>query len=256
MNEETSRMNVHEIFETAVESARDELGRSTLALGVSGLAGGITMGLSGLGVAVIHAAMGDTPAADLVAMLLYPLGFLAVIIGRSQLFTENTLYPVILVLKERRHVFDCLRLWAAVFATNVVGTAIFALLASHTAALSPEIRGALVRLGVNATQHDYSSIFWMGVMAGWLIALVAWLVTASHWTSSQMMMVYSLTFLIGAGHFAHCIAGSSEILTAVFQGQVQMATYLMWLLFAALGNIVGGVVIVSLLNFGQVHADH
>ncbi len=256
MSEDSSRMNVHEIFETAVESARDELSRSTLALGVSGLAGGITMGLTALGVATMHAALGDSKAADITAMLLYPLGFMAVIIGRAQLFTENTLYPVILVLKERRHILDCLRLWAAVFFMNIVGTVIFALLAVHTAALSPEIRGAMVKLGVNATQHDWATIFWTGVMAGWLIALVAWLVTASHWTSSQMMMVYTLTFLMGAGHFAHCIAGSSEILTATFQGQVAISTYLAWLLFATLGNIVGGVGIVSILNFGQVHADH
>src|SRR3954471_844022 len=144
MSDETSRMSVHEIFEAAVESARDELGRSTLALGVSGLAGGMTMGLTGLGVAVAHAALGESKIADFTSLLLYPLGFLAVIIGRAQLFTENTLYPVILVLKERRHTWDCLRLWVAVFVMNIVGTAIFALLASHTAALSPEIRGALV----------------------------------------------------------------------------------------------------------------
>jgi formate/nitrite transporter FocA (FNT family) len=255
MSDDTSRMNVHEIFETAVESARDELARSTLALGVSGLAGGITMGLTGLGVATVQAALGEGKGADLAAMLLYPLGFLAVIIGRAQLFTENTLYPVVLVLKERRHLFDCLRLWAAVFVMNIVGTLIFALLASHTGALSPEIRGALVKLGVNSVHHDWSTIFWTGVIGGWLIALVAWLVTASHWTSSQMMIVYALTFLMGAGHFAHCIAGSGEILTAVLQREVQASTYFAWLACATLGNIAGGVVIVSLLNFGQVHAE-
>jgi formate/nitrite transporter FocA (FNT family) len=81
---------------------------------------------------------------------------------------------------------------------------------------------------------------------------VAWTVTASHWTIGQIAMVYMLTFVVGVGRFAHCIAGSGEILAAVIGGTVSIAEYLRWLMPATLGNIFGGILMVSLLNYGQV----
>src|SRR5438309_5558564 len=102
-NAETRRLTAHEIFQSAVESAREELRRSVTKLAFSGVAGGITMGLIGLGVAILRTYVGSSGAAELLSYLAYPLGFIAVIIGRSQLFTENTLYPVVLVLDEKRH---------------------------------------------------------------------------------------------------------------------------------------------------------
>jgi formate/nitrite transporter FocA (FNT family) len=107
---ESRRLTADEIFKAAVENARSELQRSSRTLAFSGVAGGLTLGLSGLAVASIQAMAGTSAWADLVAHLMYPVGFIAVIIGRGQLFTENTLYPVVLVLDERRHFFNTLRL--------------------------------------------------------------------------------------------------------------------------------------------------
>jgi len=81
---------------------------------------------------------------------------------------------------------------------------------------------------------------------------VAWTVTASQWTIGQLAMVWLLTFVVGIAKLSHCIATSGEILSAVVAGTMEMSTYLHWLLFATLGNILGGVVIVSMLNYGQV----
>ncbi len=89
-------------------------------------------------------------------------------------------------------------------------------------------------------------------MGGWLLALVAWLVTASHWTTGQVVMTWAMTFVMGLGRFAHCVANSGEILSAVLLGKVGMNDYSSWLAAATLGNIAGGVVMVSLLNYGQV----
>jgi formate/nitrite transporter FocA (FNT family) len=254
MAEETRRLTAHEILQAALENARSELSRSIVKLGFAGLAGGITMGLTGLGVASARAMLGHTDWGELVPFLLYPIGFIAVIIGRAQLFTENTLYPVVLVLDERRNGLKMLRLWGVVFAANIVGAWIFALLMAKSSALQPDILAQLVNLGVLAVSGTHGHFFWSGVVGGWLIALVAWTVTASHWTIGQLAVIYILTFLVGIGHFAHCIASSCEILTAVTFGSVSLASYLYWLLWATLGNICGGVIIVSLLNYGQVRA--
>lgn len=253
---DTRRLTAPEIFHAAQDNAREELKRSSRSLAFSGVLGGLTMGLTGLGVAAVRAILGSGGWEELVSFLIYPIGFIAVIIGRAQLFTENTLYPVVLILDERRylgrHLRQTLRLWAVVFTANVLGALFFALLAIRTGALPPEISSQLVTLGVSSMTGAASHFFWSGIVGGWLIALVAWMVTASQWTIGQVMMIWLLAFVVGIGKFAHCIASSGEILAAVVAGAASADAYLRWLLFATLGNITGGVVIVSVLNYGQV----
>lgn len=245
-------MTATEIFDAAVLNAREEIKRSPRTLAFSGTLGGLTMGLTGLAVAAVRAYLGDSPSAQLVALTLYPVGFIAVIIGRAQLFTENTLYPVVLVLDERKHGYETLRLWLVVFAANVLGAFLFSLLAIRSGALRPEIAQQLIKLGTDSVNGSGAHFFWSGIIGGWLIAMVAWEVTASHWTIGQLVMVWILTFVVGIARLSHCIAGSGEILSAVVSGQVSFASYLHWLFFATSGNIIGGVVIVSVLNYGQV----
>jgi formate/nitrite transporter FocA (FNT family) len=251
---ETRRLTAHEILQAALENARSELRRSVIKLIFSGIAGGVTMGLTGLAVASSRAVLREGTWTDFVSYLGYPIGFIAVIIGRAQLFTENTLYPVVLVLDERRHLGRMLRLWGIVFGSNVFGAWLFALLLTKTSALRPEILSQLVNLGTAIVSGSFGHFFWSGVIGGWLIALVAWTVSGSHWTIGQVVMIYLLTFVVGIGHFSHCIASSCEILSAVEWGAVAPHVYFLWLLAATLGNICGGVFIVSLLNYGQVRA--
>jgi len=255
MTLDTKRLTAGEIFQAAVESARGEVHRSIPMLAFSGVAGGITMGLTALGVASIRGFLGVGGWRELISFLAYPLGFVAVIIGRSQLFTENTLYPVVLVLDERRYFVRTLQLWAVVFCANVFGAWVFALLATRTAALHQETLAQLVQLGLEGASGGSAHFFWSGVIGGWLIALVAWTVTASHWTIGQLMMIYLITFVVGVGRFSHCIAGSCELLSAVEVGSLSVGSYFHWLGWATLGNVCGGVFIVSLLNYGQVRAS-
>ena len=251
---DTTRRTAPQILDNVARIARDELARNSRALAFSGLAGGLTMGLTGLGVATVQAMIGKGPMQNLVAMLFYPVGFIAVIIGRAQLFTENTLYPVVLVLDERDHIRNTLRLWGVVFASNVEGAALFALLACRTAAMGPKVVEALSNLGLVMAAQSASSAFWSGVMGGWLIALLAWLVSASHWTIGQIAIVWLLSFIVGIGHFSHCIASSGEFLSRVVTGNLPLGRFFYWLGPATAGNILGGVLIVSLLNWGQVKA--
>lgn len=250
-----TRLTAHQIFAGVVKNARRELERPSKALAFSGLAGGMTMGLTGLAVAIMRATVGnDTGVHEALSMVFYPVGFISVIIGRAQLFTENTLYPVVLILDERKHVLSTARLWAVVLFTNVLGAAAFAWLAVRTGALSTEYVRELVALGVSSGQQASAHVFWSGVIGGWIIALVAWMVSASTWTIGQIVVIWLLTYIVGAGHFAHCVATSGEILGAVWGHALPLTTYLKWLVPATLGNITGGVVIVSLLNYGQVAA--
>ena len=255
MAEESTRRSAHEIFQKVEENAHDELRRSSRALAFSGVAGGMGMRLTGLAVASVQYVLGQGPWQDFVALLFYPAGFIAIIIGRAQLFTENTLFPVALILSERRHIANTFRLWAVVFVSNIVGAMLFAFVTMKTGALPYEFGIRLAALGMRSVAGDGSHIFWSGVIGGWIIALMAWTVTASHWTIGQIAVTWMLTAIVGLGHFAHCIATSGEILSAVFTSQVSPGTYAHWLLFATLGNMLGGVTFVTLLNFGQVKAE-
>ncbi len=250
--EETTRKSAQQIFDAVLENARDELSRSTGALLFSGFAGGLSMGLTGLGVALALSYLGNGPVPEFLSFLLYPIGFVVVIIGRAQLFTENTLFPVALILHEHKHVSNTLRLWAAVFASNIAGSVFFGWLVMRTGALPPNFADALAGLGLHAVDGHFTLIFAKGVIGGWLIALVAWMVTASYMTIAQIAVTWMLTFLVGAGHFSHCVASSAEIVAAIMAGHLHFSNYFQWLLPCTLGNIVGGVSIVSLLNYGQV----
>src|SRR5215213_1719943 len=247
---ETSRLSATEIFDRVTAGAKDELGRSPLDLGFSAVAAGLAMGLSALSVAFLGAML--PTSLEAVTLLGYPLGFVVVIIGRQQLFTENTLFPVAVILKERRGLAKTAVLWAVVLLGNVVGAVGFAALAVRTPALTAGVRSEVVSLGVSAASGTFGALFCSAVIAGWVIALIAWLVTASTDTTAQILCVVLLTYVVGLGHLAHSIAGSTEILSAVLAGSLTATEYLRWFAAAVLGNVVGGVVIVALLNYGQV----
>ena len=253
--QDLERPTAHQIFTQVSENARGELARNTLSLAISGVAGGLTMGLTGLSVSILLSMVGNSPAGQITAFFFYPLGFMVVILGRSQLFTENTLYPVALMLAERRHYLSTLRLWATVFPANIVGALLFALLAVKTGALRPEYVAQLTRLGVEAQSVPMSHVFWSGVVGGWIIAMVAWLVSASHSITGSVLLIWSMTFIVGLGHFAHCIATSGEMISSVLNGQLHGSQFFGWLLPATLGNITGGVLLVTLLEYGQSKLD-
>ncbi len=246
------RPSAQDIYEQVANNARQELGRSTVSLIISGLAGGIFMGLSALGTAIALSMLGPAKPAEFIAKMFYPIGFIVVILGRSQLFTENTLYPVALVLAEKKHFWHTMRLWAAVLPSNVLGALAFASLATLTGAISPEVVHSLAHLGTDVIGHSASTIFWSGVMGGWIIATVAWLVSGSHSITGSVLIIWLLAFVVGLGNFAHCIAASGEVFAAILTRQLPWETFPRWFLPAVAGNICGGVGMVTLLEYGQV----
>ncbi len=243
-----------EILERVLHDAEEELGRSSAGLGLSGFAAGMTMGLSGLGVAILQHVLGPGSWAHVVAFTLYPTGFVAVIIGRAQLFTENTLYPVVLILDRRKGYADTARLWIVVFCSNLLGALLFAALVTQVHSVPRPVEEQLTVLGHRALEVSFGQAFWTGVIGGWLIALVAWLVEGSERTIAQVVLIWLLTYLVGIGAFAHCIATGGEGLVAWLNGADSAGTFFGWLAGATLGNAAGGVFIVSLLNYGQVMA--
>ncbi len=246
-----ARPSAEDIYRQVAQNAEEELKRSSVSLAISGFTGGTFMGFSALGVGLVLGMLGTTPGAFVLSRMLYPLGFIVVILGRSQLFTENTLYPVALVLAEKKQLWNTLRLWAIVLPSNCFGALAFAALISFSRALPPAALEAINKLGLDSVNHPAGTIFWSGVMGGWIIATAAWLVSGSHSISGSVMIIWLLTFVVGLGSFAHCIATSGEVLTSVLTHHLPWWRYFTWLGPAVGGNICGGVLMVTLLEYGQ-----
>jgi formate-nitrite transporter family protein len=242
-----------EILEAIVEDGQEELDRASLGLGISGLAAGLNISFSAVALGVVGALTGGV---GLAAFLLYPIGFLIVILGRSQLYTENTVTPVAVVLTNFGALSNMLRLWVVIFVANVIGAILFSATVVYGHVLSPPVLQILFDEVAGKLDHGFWSTTLKAVVGGWLVALMAWLAAASRDTISQAAVIYVLAFLIPAAGLVHCIAGSSEVLISVFSGEVSFSEYLgSFLLPATLGNTIGGVFLVALLNYGQVAAS-
>lgn len=245
------RPSAEEIYQQVARNAREELKRRSVSLAVSGFTGGTFMGFTALGVGILAAMLGTGTKAFLVSRMLYPLGFIVVMIGRSQLFTENTLYPVALILAEKKELWNTVRLWAIVLPTNLLGALAFAFLIGRTHAAPENVVSAITQIGVEGVQHPLWTVFWSAVVGGWMIATAAWMVSGSHSVTGSVGLIWMITYVVGAGKFAHCIASSAEIMISALNGAVSWTAYGRWLGPAVLGNICGGVLMVTLLEYGQ-----
>jgi formate-nitrite transporter family protein len=251
---ERVRPSAADIYQRVKQDGAEELDRPAAALAFSGLLAGATIGFSGLTAAAATALLPKTATSELVAAVFYPVGFIAAIVGRAQLFTENTLYPVTVVLDDRNHLQATLRLWAIVLASNLAGALLFAVLAVESGALPAAAVDHLVGFGHRLSSGGWGANFWSGIIAGWLLALVAWLIEAADHVSGQVVLIWLLTFVIGLVGLDHCVSTTAEVLSAVFDGEVAAGHFLAWLSAVTLGNICGGVIIVAVLNYGQVRA--
>ena len=241
---------IHEIVRAEGEEA---LSRTASALLWSGLAAGLSMGFSFLVEALIASRLPDTQVRHLFESLGYCIGFLIVILGRQQLFTESTLTVVLPVLTRRttEALVALLRLWGIVLAANIAGTWVFAWLLTAPDVFRPEVVSALARLARAPTEAAFGVTLVRAVFAGWLVATMVWLLPSARY--ARFFVVVLITFVVALGELAHVIAGSVEAGYAVLTGASSMGAYAWrFLVPTLLGNTLGGVAFVALLNHAAI----
>jgi len=244
----TSAKVVHEAIRL---EGTEELERPSSSVWWSGLAAGLTIGCSMIAQGILQTRLPDTAWSDLVAAFGYCLGFLFVTMGRQQLFTETTLTVMLPVLGKTHGIGDLARYWAIVFLGNIMGTLLLALAATIPQLFATDVTHSFVRLGVEAAAPGFLLVLLKGVFAGWLIALMVWLMPAA--SSAKWVVIIAATWLIAAAKFSHVIAGSAETAIAAMLGAIGWRDYLLGFVIPALiGNSIGGVVFVALLNHAQV----
>lgn len=254
---EEESMNALITHEVLRRDGKKELERPVAALAWSGLAAGLSMGLSMAAGGVIHAHLPDRPWRPLVTAIGYSLGFLIVIIGSQQLYTENTLKPVVpyMAKRSREMLGRVLTLWGVVLVTNLIGAFLFALAAAHTDVFSPEVKHAFDEMGRRAFEGGALTIFARGIAAGWIIALMVWMLPAAG--GAGFLVIAIMAWMVGAAHLSHVIVGALEVLYLAATGGTSYVSALMqFILPALLGNTIGGVALVAVLNHAQVVAGH
>lgn len=250
------------VYEAIRREAEFELHRPLLGVGWSALAAGLSMGFSFIAQALLHSYTPQSSWQTIVTSLGYSIGFLFVILGRQQLFTENTLTPVLEVLRVRNWitVMRTLNLWIVVLLFNVVGTAVFAFALVHFDVLDPKVDSALAAIAATEYGASFGNMFVRAIFAGWLVALMLWLMPFAE--TARVGVIIIVTYVIGLAHFPHIIAGSVAALYGVFTGGYGVGEFFMgFFVPTLLGNMVGGTMLVAAVNYAQVaysdsHPEH
>jgi formate/nitrite transporter FocA (FNT family) len=246
-------IGAHVVYETIRREGEEELARPAAALAWSGLAAGLSMGFSFIAEALIQNRLPARPWAQLISRLGYSVGFLIVVLGRQQLFTENTLTVILpfLLRKKLTVLVKVLRLWSIVLAANLVGTFVFAFCIAHVPVFDSSIQRTLTEIGAAHLGISFGMVLVRAIFAGWLIALMVWLLPAAE--QSRLSIVIIVTYLVGLGGFNHIIAGSTTVFFLVAIKYISWETYaLKFFLPTLLGNIIGGVSLVAALGHAQV----
>ncbi|HEY1214415.1 MAG TPA: formate/nitrite transporter family protein [Bryobacteraceae bacterium] len=241
------------VHEAIRHDGEEELHRPVSALAWSGLAAGMSMGFSLVAQALFETYLPDQPWKNLIVRLGYPLGFLIVIIGRQQLFTENTLTAIIPLLARRNlsTLGQVARLWVTVLLANMVGAHLFAWVVGNTPMFKPEIQHSMLSLGKEAANVTFGIAVLRGIFAGWLIAMVVWMLAAID--TGRIAVIVILTYIVGLANLTHIVAGAVEVLFLVMVGAKSWGEIAWNYLFPTLlGNIIGGVSLTAVVNHAQV----
>ncbi|GGD65406.1 formate/nitrite transporter family protein [Caballeronia grimmiae] len=241
---------IHEIVREEGEAAME---RTFAALMWSALAAGLSMGFSFLVQSILESELPDTSWRSLIASFGYTIGFVFVILGRQQLFTESTLTAVLPVLTRRdlKTLGKTFRLWGIVLFFNLVGTVIFAGLLQIPGVFSPDVIESLMKVSKVPLSGEFGVTVVRAMFAGWLIALMVWLLPSAR--SARLLTILLVTYTVAVSKLSHVIAGSVESAYAVMTGAASVSDYfLVFLVPTFIGNVIGGVSLVAIVNHGAI----
>lgn len=244
---------LHEVIRV---QGNHELDRTLAALWWSALAAGLTIGLSLMAMGLFRARLPEHDMAVITTSLGYPVGFLAIILARQQLFTENTLTAVLPVMSEPtlEKFGQLLRLWSVVLLGNVVGALLFAYGMLHLPIFDTKADQAFLEIGREVMENDHGQMFSKGIVSGWMIATMVWLVPAAE--NAKVWIIFLVTYLMALGSFSHIVVGTCEVGYLMFAGEVPASGYILDFALPTLaGNIVGGSLIFALMSHAQVRSD-
>jgi formate/nitrite transporter FocA (FNT family) len=254
--EEQGDVSSRVVYQTVRAEGKDELERPAISLWWSGLAAGIGISSSVFVQGYLAGFLPHAPWAEAVSKLGYCTGFLIVVLGRMQLFTENTLTAVLPLLVERtaHALMSTLRMWGIVLAANLAGTALAAVMAIHARLATPAQLQAVYAVGRPLVTKLPLDVLMQAIPAGFFMAAMVWMLAGAK--TGHFWIVTLMAYVIALGGFPHVVVGSCETFLLMFSGQEPVAAGLFGVLLPAFaGNVIGGTVLFALLAYGQVKEE-
>lgn len=244
-------LNEQEVEDTlarTVQEGRQRMGRSWAALTATGLVGGIDVGTGVLAMLVVEAKTGD----KLLAGLAFSVGFIALTLARSELFTEDFLVPVSAVIVRQARFRSLLRLWSVTAAANLVGGWVFTYLVvtGYSIVTKPAIESGQHYIQLGLGWRAFS----LALLGGAVITLMTWMQHSTESMGVKLIPAVTTGFLLAGLQLNHAIVNSLLIFSGLHThhspyGYLDWAKTAGW---AALGNMIGGIALVTLLRMLQV----
>lgn len=238
-----------EILERAAGVGIDRHDRSAVDILITAVIGGAEVSLGGLAcVSLIGAVMAQKASFPLglaAGALVFPLGLFFVILGRSELFTENFLIPVVSVVNRERSAGSLGKLWTLSLTGNLIGCAGFALLVNVVDAFEPFVHAGYAEYAGSKLEHLGAGVFASGVVAGVIMTVLTWLLIASPDPLLKVVAIWGAGFAIIATGSSHVVVSSSILLAGFGDAGHDLVEVLIWLALATAGNVVGGVGLVT-----------
>lgn len=244
---------VHEIVR---QQGVEELNRPLLSLLVSGFAAGVSIWLSLIVQSALWRELPPGASRQMLSQLGYSVGFVVVILGRLQLFTESTITAVLPLASDfsRANFVRTLRLWGAVFAANMAGTLLVALVMPSAGLVTDPQLAAMREISGHLTAMTAMQVFAHGIPAGFILATVAWILPSVR--GQELWVVTLLTWIVSLCGFSHVIAGSSEAWLLAATGDASWSFAIFGFILPALaGNILGGTGLFAILAHAQVRSE-
>ena len=213
--DETSSKTHGEILKEQIIQGCETYDRSAKSILLSSFTAGLEIGFSFLMICSVFSFFQGRVEEDALFKLIalvYPLGFILVVLGQSILFTEQTSLLALPVLSNKRSVLSMLKIWGIVILGNLVGGMLIALTLSwvgpNLGIFNAQVIG---KIGEHYAMYDMATILVSGILAGWLMGLLSWLVTSSKDTSSEILIIYLITAVMGFAGLHHSRIGNIEI---------------------------------------------
>lgn len=253
--ENEAGLNAPTVYQIIANDGIEEMERPLTSLWWSGLAAGLGISVSLYMMAALRVSLGDAAGAGTLEKFGYCFGFLIVVLGKLQLFTENTITPVLPVLRNRtQQSFICVaRLWGVVLVANLLGTFLAAAVTVVAPITSEAQSTAILDISLHFAHRSASDVFFTAIPAGFLVAAMVWMMPSSK--GFEFWTITAITFAIAVADTSHVVVGSAEIFTVILHGEMGVGAGFGHIALAGLGNILGGTGLFAVLAYAQVSEE-
>ncbi len=244
---DVAQQDTERSFDRLVEEGEQRLGRSWSGLISTGLLGGLDIGVGVLALLLVE----SITDSKLLGGLAFSIGFITLTLARSELFTEDFLVPIAAVATKASPPLALARLWGVTIATNLAGGWLITwiIIAGFPSLRATAVSSAAFYIHLGTTWRAFA----LALLGGFVITLMTHMQHATESDGVRLVPAALMGFLLGAARLNHAIVASLLCFAAFHAGAP--FGYLDWLslfAFAVLGNMVGGIGLVTVLRLLQV----